>query len=347
MQIVHKDLKHGEVKVRIESADDLWYLSQVIMPADLVKGSTIRKIKIGGGEERSAQIIKKRVFLAVMAEKVEFTGQSLRVLGQISEGTDDIPKGSYHSFGLEEGDIITIVKEEWLRVQLEKLDEACQQRGGKVLILVFDRESAIFGMLKRSGYEILTSLEGDVEKKAMEQHAKGFYDELWKMLEAYNQRFKPEHIILASPGFWKEEFLKVIGKTELPIVQATVSSATENAFSELLKRDELKAVLEDERIAQDTKMVEALFSEIAKDAKASYGLSQVKMAAEAGAVEMLLLTDGLLLKSRDDGKDKELDWLMRQVERCRGRVHIIYSEHEPGRKLDGLGGIAAMLRYKI
>ena len=37
---------------------------------------------------------------------------------------------------------------------------------------------------------------------------------------------------------------------------------------------------------------------------------------------------------------------MRTVESMQGKVHIISSEHDGGKKLDGLGGLGALLRYK-
>ena len=49
MKILKRNLKKGEIKLRIENLDDLWYLSQIIDSNDLVSGSTLRKIKISGG----------------------------------------------------------------------------------------------------------------------------------------------------------------------------------------------------------------------------------------------------------------------------------------------------------
>ena len=44
MKIIHKDLKKGTVKVKIEDSDDLWYLSSLIDPGDFVKSKTVRKM---------------------------------------------------------------------------------------------------------------------------------------------------------------------------------------------------------------------------------------------------------------------------------------------------------------
>ena len=42
-----------------------------------------------------------------------------------------------------------------------------------------------------------------------------------------------------------------------------------------------------------------------------------------------------------------LDELMKKTEEMKGKIYLISSDHEGGKKLDGLGGIAAILRYKL
>ena len=56
MKIIHSDLKKGEIKVKAENLDDLWYLSQIIEKNDFIKGRTFRKIKIGEDTERKQSI---------------------------------------------------------------------------------------------------------------------------------------------------------------------------------------------------------------------------------------------------------------------------------------------------
>ncbi len=43
----------------------------------------------------------------------------------------------------------------------------------------------------------------------------------------------------------------------------------------------------------------------------------------------------------------ELDSLMQSVEKRKGKVHIVSSEHDAGKQLKSLGGVAALLRFKI
>ena len=46
MKQIHVNLKKGEMKLKIENMDDIWCLSHIIEPEDLVRGKTVRKIKI-------------------------------------------------------------------------------------------------------------------------------------------------------------------------------------------------------------------------------------------------------------------------------------------------------------
>ena len=62
---------------------------------------------------------------------------------------------------------------------------------------------------------------------------------------------------------------------------------------------------------------------------------------------MLLVTDAIIHEYRDKGTYPELDKIMKEVDRTEGDVHIISTDHEAGEKLQGIGGIGAVLRYKL
>ena len=350
MKLLKKDLKKG-VLLLVQSIDDMWYLSQVIEPGDIVKGKTLRKIKLGDEGARKAKSEKKSVFMMLKVEKVEFHKYSdvLRVSGTILEGPEDIAKGTYHTFSLEEGSKITLIKEKWLAYQLERLKEASAKEPPKILICMLDRETAIFALTTAEGYRFLTELEGEVEKKDVKVRTSNFYDEVIKVMKEYSERYKVEHIILASPAFWKEELLKVLKDNEIKrkIKTASCSSVTRNSIDEVLKRQELKDVLKQDRIANETKLVEELLVEIAKKGMAAYGLEETKKAVEAGAVKTLLLTDRFIRDKRIENAFEEIDEIMKLVNSMKAELAIISSEHQAGKKLDGLGGIGAVLRYKL
>ncbi len=352
MKLIHTDFKKGEVKVKIENLDDLWYLNQIVEKKDLVKGKTLRKIKIGEETQRKQKVEKKAIFLLIEVEKVEFskTSNVLRILGTVKQAPEDVPLGSHHTFNVEENTIISIIKQKWLKFHVDRLKEASKESSSKILICVHDREEAYFALMKKYGYQLLAGIKGNVAKKAdVKQVESNFYNEILRQLEDYNDRYNLNKIIIASPAFWKEELMKEISNEELKnkIILATCSSVGENAINEVIKRPETSEALKQDRIAKEYKLVEDLFAEISKNNLASYGLKETKDAAESGAVRHLLITDSFIQKKRMEEKYGEIEFIMKTVDSTKGEITIISSDHEAGKKLDGLGGIAAILRYKI
>lgn len=209
-----------------------------------------------------------------------------------------------------------------------------------------------YALLTASGYKMLADIEGEVGKKGYADiKEKEFYSEVAKHLEEYVQRYEVQNIIIGSPAFWKEELLSII-KKKYPSLTSKVTLATcnttgKNAIEEILKRDEVKTVLKNDRTTRETKLVEEMLKAIAKNSLSAYGMKDVQQAAEAHAIKILLLSEDFLQEQRQKGNFSLLDIMMREVERSNGEVHIISTEHEAGKRLHGLGGIAAVLKYNL
>ena len=142
MHQLYSNLKKGEIRLKAENLDDLWYLSSIIGPKDLVRGKTLRKIRIGEKDQRKTNVIKKPVFIEIEVEKIEFSRHSniLRVSGVVREGPEDIPKGTHHTFNIGENSIITVTKEKWLKYHLGRLNEALEREPARILLCILDRE---------------------------------------------------------------------------------------------------------------------------------------------------------------------------------------------------------------
>lgn len=348
MKILANNLKQGFMKVLAENPDDLWYLSQVIEAGDLVSSKTSRKIKIGDTE--NAKSVKKAMTLQIRVDKVQLESGSLRVMGSVTQGPEDVPIGSAHSLSIEPGSDLKINKEKWPKFQFARIKEASESKPSKILICVHDRETAIFALVNRLGFEKLSELKGDVQKKDdRAQKAGNFYNECISVLEEYQKRYDLEHIIIASPAFFKEDLQKQITDEKLKekSVLATCSGVSQGAISEVLKRDELRGILAKDRARAEMQLVEKLKQEISTSGKAAYGINEVEETAKAGAVESLLVTNNFIRTSREEGTFPRVEAAMAQVELAGGRVHIISGEHTGTGELDGLGGIGAILRYKM
>lgn len=349
MKKISQNLKKGELKVSIDSLEDLWYLSLIIDPEDLVEGKTIRKIKLEAGADRKTTIVKKPVFLQISVEKTELTSDSLRVSGKITLSPDDISRGSYHTFNLELNSTVKIIKQKWLAFQLDKIDEACSTKPPSVLVIVHDREEAYFAQMKKYGYDVLLHLKGSVSKKQHDQKPeKDFYKEVIKKIEDYVKRFGIKTLLIASPAFFKEDLIKVLPQNfKKMVVTATCSSVSKNGIDEVLKRDEAKQALEKERSAQELRLVESFLAEISKEGNYSYGIKDTRKAAEAGAIKILLITDKKIHKMRESDAFYKLENIMRLADQSKSKVYILSSDLESGKKLDGLTGVGAILRYKL
>lgn len=346
MDIIKKDFKQGDIKLRITQEEDLWHLSHIVEPQDIIRGQTERKIKIGS--EENFKVVRKKINLTLEAEKTEYVPEnnSLRILGTIKQGPDDVPLGSYHSFNIEINDIININKNTWSNYQLKRLKEATIPRK-KSLLAVFDREEAIIGILTNKGFEKITEIKGDVQKKADNTTTTGnFFKELSKKIQDYKEREKAERLILGSPAFWKEYVMR-----ELPedirkkTLTSTVSGVTETAIKELLKSPQLGKSLEDDRAALEEKTIDELMRAISED-KAFYGIKDATEKINIGAASKVIISENFLKNSRDEGQYRETDKLLRTAESTNAEV-IIITQREPTAKIDGLGGIAGILRWKM
>ena len=345
MKIIFNDLKHGTIKIKVDGPEDSWYLSSIIEKGDVISGMTERKIKLGGSEDKS-KIIKRIIFLKIKAEKIEEENSVLRVSGPIIQAPEDIPRGDYHTFALDASTTITIEKEQWSRYALKKLEEATRNDKVNILIVAFDREEAIFALLKNKGYEIILNLKGDVSKKDFEEKTSNFYQEIYKQIVEHDKRYDFSNIVIASPAFWKEYLLKELDDDAIKkkVTLASCSGIDGSTINEILKRPELKTVLEKDKSSRESRLIEDLMDAIRTD-NAAYGVEQVEQKIISGNISVLLISDNFIKKLKEVNAYARVDRLMNDAARLNADVRIISSQ-DASRKLDGISGIAALLRWK-
>ncbi|RME30963.1 mRNA surveillance protein pelota [Candidatus Woesearchaeota archaeon] len=343
MHIIKKDIKRGDVSISVETPDDLWTLKSIISPGDTVRGSTERKIRLGAGKDEKTSVVRRRVTLTITVEKVDYAadGSSLRVLGTIIDGPDDVPRGEHHSFILEPNTQLTISKD-WSTYQLRKLEEATKQEQPLIVVL-FDREEARLFSVKRRGIQELLRLKGNVAKKGEDgQHITNFYKEI--VTELQQRADEHTRIIAGAPAFWREYLEK-----ELPAplrkrtVFTTISGIERTAIRELLTRPEVAKLIAEHASLRELELVEKALTALANE-KLAYGLDFVKEAVSAGNAEQLIVTESALADARQQGTMRELESLMRQCEQNRGAVHVLTSNEARG-KIDPLGGVVAIRRW--
>ena len=358
MRILKKDLKKGVIKLLPETLDDLWELYNIIQRGDRVYARTMREFKVENIGSRPTKGRRIPIFVGLMVEKVAFHKDvnRLRLTGVIFEAPEKLAiKGSYHTINLYPGKSVVIEKDEWSRYQLERIRIACTAKAAPILVVAIDDEDCSVAILRQNSInvkaEIRVNLPGKLyPEKRDEALTKYFASALKTVLYAWNECKCP--ITIVGPGFVKNGFKNYI-KEKQPAIAKTiakvgaVSSGGIAGIREALRCGILDAVAKKLRIIEETKLVEEILSRLGSQRKdVSYGLADVERAAVYGAVDVLLVTD-LLLRTAEGDDRKRLDELIRSVEKKRGRVVIVSTEHEAGKKLSGLGGTASLLRFAL
>ncbi|EDN08062.1 translation release factor eRF1 [Histoplasma capsulatum] len=168
-------------------------------------------------------------------------------------------------------------------------------------------------------------------------------------------------ILLASPGFTAAGFQKHIqsvANTSAPglkgllqnIVVVHSSSGHMHSLAEVLQSPSVQALLSNTKYAKETSLMDKFFSELRKGTnKATYGPREVESAVEQGAVGRgggILIISNRLFRAQSVAERHR--WVS-LVDRVRGvdggEVRVLSSDHESGRRLEGLGGIAALLTF--
>jgi protein pelota len=343
MNIIKPCFDKGFVIVKINVNDDLWYLENVIEKGDLVKTRTLRNIFIER-QRKQVKVEKKPMILKVEVEKIEFqkfTNQ-LRLTGKIVEGPENVQLGSYHTIEVKLGTVLTIYKNEWKQYQIDRLNKALI-RIPDVLISVVDSSQATFGMLKRSGVEIISELRNPHSTTQEEDKLPEFYKKIASEIEKLSE--KVQRIVLAGPGFTKEHVQKIIQENypdvKSKLIIDTTTSATSSGINEILKKGTLDKIIKESEIVKESQIIQEFFTHLNKDDGLSvYGLDQIKDANNVGAVKILLISDENIRK-------EEVDKLARQVEEKKGQVEIISRTHELGEQFHRMGGLGAILRFRI
>lgn len=175
-----------------------------------------------------------------------------------------------------------------------------------------------------------------------------------------NETVKP--VLLASPGFVAAGFHKYIQTEALttPALRRLLSSVAvvhsasgyTNSLSEVLQSPTVKTLLADTKYARETRLMDDFMDQLRKETnKATYGPREVESAVDQGAVGRgggVLIMSNRLFRSQNIAERKRWVGLVDRVRDVEGgEVRILSSDHESGKRLEGLGGIAALLTFPV
>lgn len=344
MKLLHQDAQNNEIKFLLETLDDLWHLYNLIDDRDLVFATTFRRGEEKTDKLRTERADKVRMRLGVRVQKVEFqeSADNLRVLGTIESGPQDI--GQHHTLMLGVGDAVSVIKPHWGPKHFERIKRAvaASEKSSLVLVGIEDTE-AVIAVTREYGLKEYATITRSSTGKMYESKS-NVEEYIAEVVTKLSQTMHGEPLIILGPGFVKELLAKRVREKLAdavgPISVHHTGQAGMAGINELMKSGLGGKILEETRVAKETRVMEQLFSEIGKGGLFAYGDAQVEQAVQSGAVNTLLVLDTKI-------RSAAVDRLLRMVEDSKGEFLIVSSLHEAGRRLESLGGIAALLRYKM
>lgn len=238
---------------------------------------------------------------------------------------------------------------------VEPLREMMEHKGTYGL-LVLDRREATLGFLKGHSIKEAASATSNVPGKTRaggqsaqryarirQEMKKEFFK---RIAELANKTFLGlkdlKGILIGGPMPTKEEFvdgdyLNNELKKKIVCLQ-DLSYTGDFGLQELV--DKSKEVLAKEVVMQEKTLVNEFFELLRKNpGKTAYGKAEVLKAVESGAVEKLMVSEGL--------PEEEIEEAQEKAEECSVDLQIISVETREGIQIRDLGGYAAILRYVI
>ena len=345
MKVLGFDEKSKTAKIKVDSLDDLWHLSKLIEAGDRILGKSSRKIKLSEEEERQKSV-KRGVFVELEVQEVDL-GAHLKIHGLVQNESEHIPLFSAHSLDIELGTTFDLKKPRWREYQKDRLKEAEEASAApKALLCVLDDEQAHLAYLTAAGYQLQGKINLRLSRKMYKEKQVKPQADLDKLVAKIRElSYDIDVIIIGSPLFWKEILYNRLKEAEPELSKKAhlenTHSGDEKGIQALVQSGTLDKITKKSQASKEAQLVEKFLQELAKESKmAKYRLSSVAKITPSGAVDTLLVTDSKLAE-----KKEEFLKVVDEVESLGGQVHIINSKSDPGRKLNGLGGIGALLRY--
>jgi protein pelota len=221
-----------------------------------------------------------------------------------------------------------------------------------VLVVVVDDGEATLAVIRQRGVdflgEISHNIPGKRESGAREPARKAFYAAVMQAIREAAGSRGISQVLVVGPDLTRAGFKSYMDErlgdmTGISSISYdTCHSPGRTGIYEAIRRGAVERVVSESRVSREIGAVEDFLGRIARDMPAAYGMGEVSRAVSAGAVEVLLVTDEFFRSNR-----READELIRGTESCSGNHIMISTDHEGGRKLQSLGGLGALLRYRL
>lgn len=274
--------------------------------------------------------------------------------------------GAYHTLDLEQNRKFELYKSEWDTISLERVELACDpSQNADVAAVIMQEGLAQVCLITASMTLMRSKIEMSIPKKRkgfVQQHEKGivkFYEAVMQGILRHVNFDIVKCIIIASPGFVKDQFfeylnqqafkndIKILLEHKSKFILIHSSSGFKHSLREVLQDPAIISRISETKALGEVKALEQFYTTLqCEPSKAFYGFNHVQKAADASAIETLLISDHLF-RAPDVILRKKYVSLVDSVRNSGGNVKLFSSIHVSGEQLTQLTGVAAILRFPM
>ncbi len=339
MRVIRFNNVAQSLKLEPESFDDLYLIARVVSGGDVVEAKSLRRFRASEGDVGEQKEVTIR--LQVERAEVDKSADMLRITGKIVGGHPEefIRMGSYHTINLGAGEIIDIQKPEWKDYLLKRIKQAMlDSKKPKLGIIVMDDELATIAYVKGYGIEILSQLYSKLSKRMKEKDFEKQKEQYFNDLIKSANNMKVDIVVLAGPGFTKDDLKKHIAqkgaKVEKKVFYTAASDAERSGVREVMQSDIVADIFEKEHVRKEFEYLN-IFLQGVRTSGAFYGNAQVREALESYRAGIVLVNDSVL-------DDKQVKELLDIADQSKVRIEIFNSEDDAGMQLKNFKDIAAI-----
>ena len=213
--------------------------------------------------------------------------------------------------------------------------------------------------MRQFGIEYYGPIKGSVSGKRIvdKNRSKAITQFYEKVIESVNKFHDIQNIVVAGPGFVKNDFYDYIKNKHKDLADKAIIESTGSGgrvgIHEVLKKGTVEKLTVENRVASEMVAINNLLEEIGKNSsKVAYGEKETVKAINLGAVKLRdQEVRNCIYRGSFNDMLKEIAntniYLPVLFHDTNGEVMVISSQHEGGEQLKGLGSMAAILRYEI
>ena len=338
-----------------ESGLDLINLFRLVKPGDLLYSKTSRELK---KERASGKIDSERVQVVlgieVESKSADPLMRRIRFSGRIVYESRKLDLlGKYHTITVIPGFELKIESRkdfDRLRSFAESYSGRGRRRETRVICISLDDEEITVAEFSNRGLSVIYSKHLPKIDKSVswgEQSLTEFFEEAVKEIKRLPE---DSRILLLGPRIFSERFLNYLKRSDKALLERILASwntslGGEAGIREVLKSDSIPDYLRELKPFKDSLAVEKFIEVMSRDPeRVAVGLREVYEAWRLGAVEKALIAESFLWSNLENDV---LEELLEAAERGRLDLQIILDGLEASEKVVRLGGVVAILRYKL